>query len=245
MWGESGVYYKILLLWLLNINYIQEGIIFALSIKNKLCIIVALYRFPSQSHSEFTNFVTSLELTLQAIASKNPYLSLALGHFNTKNKAWFDQDNTATEGTIINDLTTQYGLNQIIHEPTHLLDWSSSCINLIFTSQDNLVTNSAVHSSFHSNCHHQNFFSKFNLKIYYPPPHERDVCEYDKINKDLIKKASDAFDWDKKLSRNVLMTKCHYLMKIFWISWAILYQRSRWSLMTRSLRGLIEKSKAW
>ena len=68
------------------------------------------------------------------------------------------------------------------------------------TSQVNLVTNSGVHSSLHSNCHHQIVFSKFNLEIHYPPPYERLVWEYDKANKDLITKAIDPFDWDKKLS---------------------------------------------
>ena len=52
----------------------------------------------------------------------------------------------------------------------------------------------------HSNCHHQIIFSKFNLKIHYPPPYDRVVWEYDKANKDLITKVIDAFDWDKKLS---------------------------------------------
>ena len=95
---------------------------------------------------------------------------------------------------------TQYGLTQIIHEPTHLLDCSSSCIDLIFTFQNDLVTNSGVHSCLHSNCHHQIIFSRFNLKFHYLPPYERVVWEYDKADKDLITKAIDAFDWDKKLS---------------------------------------------
>ena len=58
-----------------------------------------------------------------------------------------------------------------------------------------------MHSSLHSNCHHQiSFFSKFDLKIHYPPPYERLVWEYDKANKDPITKVIDAFGWDKKLS---------------------------------------------
>ena len=199
--GVCVCYKNHLHLQLLNINYLKECVTFELSIKNKFCIIAALYRSPSQSHSEFTNFTTSLELTLQAIVSKNPFLSLVLDDFNAKNKVWFDQDNTTTEGTIINDLMTQYGLTQIIHESTHLLDGSSSIIDLIFTSQNNLATNSRVRSSLHSNCHHQiSFFSKFDLKIHYPPPYERLVWEYDKANKDPITKVIDAFDWDKKLS---------------------------------------------
>ena len=57
-----------------------------MSIKHKLCIVAALYRSPSQPHSEFTNFSTSLELTLHAMASTNSFLSLVLGDFNLKKK---------------------------------------------------------------------------------------------------------------------------------------------------------------
>ena len=73
---------------------------------------------------------------------------MVLGNFNAKNKLWFDQDNTSYEGSIFNDLMAQYGLTQIIHEPKHILESSVSCIDLVFTSQENLVTNSGVHSSF-------------------------------------------------------------------------------------------------
>ena len=92
---------------------------------------------------------------------------------------------------------TQYGLTQIIHKPTHLLDCSSSFIDLISTSQDNLVTNFGVHSFLHSNCYH---FFQIQLKISLSPPYERVIWECDKANNDLITKAIDAFDWDKKLS---------------------------------------------
>ena len=55
---------------LLNIKHHEECITFELSIKSIFCVITALYRSPSQSHSEFINFTTSLELKLQGIASK-------------------------------------------------------------------------------------------------------------------------------------------------------------------------------
>ena len=40
-------------------------------------------------------------------------------------------------------------------EPTQILHNSSECIDLIFTSQPNLIIESGVHPSLHSNCHHQ------------------------------------------------------------------------------------------
>ena len=72
---------------------------------------------------------------------------MVLGDFNARNKLWFDQDNTSYEGSILNDLMAQYGLTQIIHEPTHILEPSISCIDLMFTSQENLATNSFIIAS--------------------------------------------------------------------------------------------------
>ena len=94
----------------------------------------------------------------------------------------------------------QYGLTQIIHEPTHILESSVSCIDLVFTSQENLVTNLGVHSSLHPNCPRQIVFSNFNLKIHYSLPYERLIWKYKKTNADLIKRAIKDFDRKNKLS---------------------------------------------
>ena len=75
---------------------------------------------------------------------------------------------TSYEGLKIDAITPQFGLHQLISEPTHLTGNSSSCIDFVFTSQPNLVMESGLHSSFHPNCHHQIAFAKFNLKIFYP-----------------------------------------------------------------------------
>ena len=57
-------------------------------------------------------------------------------------------------------------------DPTDFLERSSSCIDLIFTTQPNLVMNSGVHTSLHPNCHYQTIYAKFNLKIFNPPPYK-------------------------------------------------------------------------
>ena len=48
---------------------------------------------------------------------------------------------------------------------------SSSCTDLIFTSQPNIFLNPGVHSSIHADCHYQNAFVKFDLKMDYPVYH--------------------------------------------------------------------------
>ena len=74
----------------------------------------ALYRSPSQSHNGFYSFIANLESTLQAVTLRKAFLTMVLDDF--------DQDNTSYEGSILNDLMAQYGLTQIIHEPTHILE---------------------------------------------------------------------------------------------------------------------------
>ena len=64
-----------------------------------------------------------------------------------------------------------------IQEPTHILNLSSSCLDLIFTPQPNLVMESIVHSSLHPNCHHQVVFASTTLKI---------NCFYKKAKPELI-----------------------------------------------------------
>ena len=100
--------------------------------------------------------------------------------------------------------TSQFGLSQIINEATHILEASSSCIDLIFTTQPNLMVESGVHSSLHANCHHQLVFAKFSLQIYYPPPYPREIWHYKQANSELIRRAISNFNWDRAfLNTNV------------------------------------------
>ena len=122
---------------------------------------------------------------------------VALGDFNAKPKSWYTNDCTDFEGSKINILTSSFGFHQIINKPTHILNNSSSCIDLIFTTQPNLVMESCVHSSLHANCHHQLPYMKFNLNVLHPPSYEREVWHYKLANSDGIQRAIKNFDWEK------------------------------------------------
>ena len=102
-------------------------------------------------------------------------MTILIGDFNVKCASWYSKDNSTTEGWELRLLTSQSGLNQIINEPTHKTKNSSACIDLLFTSQTNLLIESGVHSSLYRNCHHQIIFAKFDLRIFHPPPYERNV----------------------------------------------------------------------
>ena len=90
--------------------------------------------------------------------------------FNTKYSDWYNKDITRDQGRKIEGVTSQNGLHQEINQPTHILNNSSSCIDLIFNSQPIFLVELGVYPSLHQNCHHQIIFAKFNLGIVYSPP---------------------------------------------------------------------------
>ena len=130
-------------LQVLDIQYLLECINFELKIGDKLCKFVALYRSPSQTQGKLEKFSDNLELNLSTLSH------------NAKSKRWYINDSTTSQGNVLENITSQFGLQQIIKEPTHIVDNSSSCIDLIFTSLPNLIIELGVYPSLHPNCHHQ------------------------------------------------------------------------------------------
>ena len=72
---------------------------------------------------------------------------------------------------------------------------------------------SGVHSSLHENFHHQITFAKFNLKIYYPPPYEREVWHYQKANSENISKAINEFPWERRFPNSDVDKKVYLFNK--------------------------------
>ena len=72
---------------------------------------------------------------------------------------------------------------------------------------------SGVHSSLHPNSHHQITYAKFNPKIYYPPPYEREIWHYEKAKVDHIRKSIDEFSWERSFANTSLSNKVHMFNK--------------------------------
>ena len=192
-----GVYYKSTLhLRILNISNLDECINFEVSIANKICHFIHLYRSRSQKQDEFQEFKSNLKVNLDALSANNPFLTVMIGNFSVKSSNWYLNYVTSFQGPQIEFVASQFAMSQVINEPTHILDNSKSCIDLIFTSQPNMIMDSGVHPSLHSNCHHQIIYDKFDLKIFYLLPYERIVWHFSRANSDHIKKAIKLFDWE-------------------------------------------------
>ena len=72
---------------------------------------------------------------------------------------------------------------------------------------------SGVHSSLHPNCHHQITYAKFNLKIYYPSPYEREIMYYEKATVDHIRRSIDEFSRERFFAYTSINNKVHMFNK--------------------------------
>ena len=100
---------------------------------------------PSQSQDDFESFVDNFELNIDTATANNTFLAAVSGDFNAKSNIWCKGNKTTYEGSTIDGITYTFGLQQIINEPTHIIEDSSSCIDFIFTSQPNLVMGCSLH----------------------------------------------------------------------------------------------------
>ena len=173
----------------------SECIICKSYIQNSKGYIGLAYRSPSQNVFEFENFVSNFEKVLSDTTSCNSLLSIILGAFNVRSSVWWVRNKTAIEGTQLEFLTTLHGFHQVISQPAHFLKQTLSCIDLIFTGQPDLVVDSGVCPSLHSNYHHQITYSKLNLNIEYPLPYYCSLWDYNRANIGNIKKSIGFVNW--------------------------------------------------
>ena len=71
-------------------------------ISNKFCDFILLYRSPSKSSDEFENFVYNLDLKLEALTQKNPYVTVIIGDFIGKFNKWCYTDEKTPERANLN-----------------------------------------------------------------------------------------------------------------------------------------------
>ena len=70
----------------LNILYLSEYITFEISIGNKVCHSINLYRLTNQIQDKFKTFKSHRKLDLDVLLRGKSILTVAIGDFNTKSK---------------------------------------------------------------------------------------------------------------------------------------------------------------
>ena len=121
--------------------------------------------------------------------------SVITGDFNACCSRWWKNDITNLTGEEIDSLTSSAGYAQIIEKPTHILNNSMSCNDLIFCTNKNIISNHGVDVSFFDKCHHNIIFGKIDIRVPFPTIFVCEVWDYSKANVEHIKKAISNFNW--------------------------------------------------
>ena len=117
---------------------------------------------------EFKNVCTNFDILLNNINDKLPLCSIVTGDFNARCSRWWKNDITNLQGQELDSLTLSAGYNQIIDKPTHVLNTSMSCIDLIFCINQSVISNHGVDVSIFDKCHNI-IYGKINIRVPLPP----------------------------------------------------------------------------
>ena len=90
---------------------LDECINFEVSITDKICHFIHLYRSPSQKQDEFQELKSNLEINLGALSANNPFLIIMIGDFNAKSSNWYLNDVTCFEGSQIEFVASQFAMS--------------------------------------------------------------------------------------------------------------------------------------
>ena len=90
-------------------SYLSECLTLEVTISNRKGYVI-LYRSPSQTSDELQSFISKLEKLLINMNGFDPHFVILLGDFNAKSKSWSINDTTTEEGTILENLTSLFGM---------------------------------------------------------------------------------------------------------------------------------------
>ena len=102
-------------------SFRAQCIVCEITFQNQKVYVVVTYRLPSQSITEFDEFLTNFDKLLNHTKQSRPSFTIILGNFNARSKSWWPDNVTSHEGTQTESLTTMHGLQQLISDPPHLL----------------------------------------------------------------------------------------------------------------------------
>ena len=98
----------------------DETIVVELKFGNKKIFFTLIYS-PAYKvgYPELDNFLTNLNNLLNNIANENPYVVFYTGDFNSHSELCGPGGDTNPEGIKIEEITSNFGLSQLINEPSN------------------------------------------------------------------------------------------------------------------------------
>ena len=194
------------------VSNLKECLVTRITVKNEKCFLTCLYRSPSQNREQFQSFCDSLDILMNNINSLNPAISITTGDFSGKCLKWYTFDTSDNIGKELDTITSTVGYSQIIDKPTHFTNNSSSCIDLIFTSNPSILVDSGIEKSLCSSCHHDIIYGNTNFTVPLPPPHFRTIWDYKNADASSIQRAIENFSWQYAFESKTINEKVQVLV---------------------------------
>ena len=152
-----------------------EIICVEMNIKKIKILICSCYR---PQHRDVVDFCYDIETILDK--GSDVYQSFVfLGDMNSRNKSFWDEDITNTEGRILKAFFDQHNFSQLIHEPTRIQNGSKSCIDLLFTNTPSLFTSIGTRPKIYHTCDHMPIYATLKGSYSKRKCHSRWVWNYD------------------------------------------------------------------
>ena len=115
---------------------------------NERCFLTCLYRSLSQNQEQFESFCENIIDVFSGIHNQQPTCSVLVGDFNAKLSKWCPSAKDNKAGQDIDTFIATSGYTQMIGQPTHITNYKSPCIDLLFTTNSTtlmrLITNYSV-----------------------------------------------------------------------------------------------------
>ena len=143
--------------------------------------------FPESKSDELKHFCTNFDILLNNINGELPLCSIVTGNFNACCSKWWKNNITKLLGQEFESRTLSAGYNQITDKPTHVINTSMSCIDLIFCTNQSVISN-GVNVSILGKCHHNIIYGKINIRVPLPPTYVREVWYYKKQILEILRK---------------------------------------------------------
>lgn len=160
-------------------------------------ILIGTYYRPSNSGTEFWD---KFETALDSAFDLNADIILLTGDFN--------EDQLKPTNKKIRNICRMYSLYQLITEPTHFWDNSSSLLDVILVSDRNLVDNYTVGDYFLENLYRYHCTVSTRLKIpkQNSPSFSRHIWNYDRADLTTFKETLAHYNWQQDLTVNIDQT---------------------------------------
>ena len=115
-----------------------------LQLKPKPILVGVCYRAPNMNQQQVSTFLENLQISLSKAMSHGAESVYLLGDFNDRCSEWTSKHPESELKEHLVDITTSFGLQQLICEPTYHTNTSANLLDLVFTDSPCYITDSGT-----------------------------------------------------------------------------------------------------